>query len=652
MFERDKNELRELGIPLETELDRGPSTTTPATASTATRTRCPPLHLTTDEMTAVALAARVWREAGPASPAARALLKLRPTARASSPTELPAIEPRLSGGEAAFEPLTTAVATRRPVSFGYRTARDVEPTRAAPAALGRRLPARALVRRRAWTATAAPSASSGCPGSRARSRPDGARRRPTTYPPDVDLRARVHLRRRRPADARPAPRPRGCRPRAAPPRRPASSRTGGRGQPTGFDARRTLDAGALAEEIASYGAAVVVARPAGPAPGGRPAARRRSPRAGALRWRRGRATQLARLLSLVPWLQAQPGRHQDRGGGRVRRSSTDQLEKDLQLAFTCELPGPARVFIDIDYLDSDRVSVIDAGSIDRPLRLRADEAVALLVGLRSLAAVPGLQDRAALDSALAKIEDAAGARPSTRTGPAGTAAREAPAPRRARTRRGAPRRRSAGTAGCTWRYWVPSRDEVTERDVDPYPGGDRRRRRLPRGLLLRLGGGPHLPAGPGRRTPRSSTSAADPPGAPRAATSRACSTPRPRTPWSSSTSAPEARWVPEYYACESVVEPPEGAPCGSTLRTGRPPAGRCASCCAWGAPRRVVEPAELAAEVRRSAAEALAAYGVPPGILRPLIARRSNVFKVEPLVAELHLVQPGKVRGRAGRTRR
>ena len=39
MFERDKNELRELGVPLETG-PRGSSTTTPATGSTARRTPC------------------------------------------------------------------------------------------------------------------------------------------------------------------------------------------------------------------------------------------------------------------------------------------------------------------------------------------------------------------------------------------------------------------------------------------------------------------------------------------------------------------------------------------------------------------------------------------------------------------------------------
>ncbi len=129
MFERDKNELRELGVPLETGpagvIDEDPGYRIDREAYAL-----PELRLTRDEMTAVALAARVWRERGPASAAARALLKLEAevgpdgTPRAH---ELPAIEPRLSGGEAAFEPLTTAVAARRPVRFAYRGPRDTEP---------------------------------------------------------------------------------------------------------------------------------------------------------------------------------------------------------------------------------------------------------------------------------------------------------------------------------------------------------------------------------------------------------------------------------------------------------------------------------------------------------------------------------------------
>jgi len=55
------------------------------------------------------------------------------------------------------------------------------------------------------------------------------------------------------------------------------------------------------------------------------------------------------------------------------------------------------------------IVVSQAESIDRPLRLRVDEASALLVALRMLAEVPSLEDRSALSRTIAKLEVAAGA---------------------------------------------------------------------------------------------------------------------------------------------------------------------------------------------------------------------------------------------------
>src|SRR5206468_8773378 len=104
MFEGDKNELRELGIPLESGaggiVDEGPGYRIGREAYAL-----PDLHLTRDEMTAVALAARVWRERGPAAAAARALVKLQADGVDVDPASLPAIGPRLSGGESAFDRL-------------------------------------------------------------------------------------------------------------------------------------------------------------------------------------------------------------------------------------------------------------------------------------------------------------------------------------------------------------------------------------------------------------------------------------------------------------------------------------------------------------------------------------------------------------------
>lgn len=125
MFERDKNELRELGIPLETSGDPGDEDAGYRIDRTAYA--LPDLRLTRDEMVAMALAARVWQEQGPASAAARALLKLSAEGIDVDPIDLPAIEPRLAGGEAAFGPLTTAVSGRQQVQFSYRAARETAP---------------------------------------------------------------------------------------------------------------------------------------------------------------------------------------------------------------------------------------------------------------------------------------------------------------------------------------------------------------------------------------------------------------------------------------------------------------------------------------------------------------------------------------------
>jgi proteasome accessory factor C len=322
--------------------------------------------------------------------------------------------------------------------------------------------------------------------------------------------------------------------------------------------------------------------------------------------------QLARLLSLVPWLQAHPGVAKTEAAAAFA-ISVDQLESDLQLAFTCELPGRPEVFIDIDYLDSDRVSVIDPASIDRPLRLRADEAIALLVGLRSLAAVPGLADRSALDSALAKIEDAAG-RIGVGLGPGGSESAPAPPPGSSGDPTVAVRDALATRRRLHLGYWVPSRDEITERDVDPY-------RVVTVDDAAYLEGYCH--ASEAVRTFRldrvTHAEVLDVPATPPdGRTTRVRETPAVFHPSQEDTVVvldlgPEARWVPEYYACEQVQPQPDG-PDGSlrvSLRTADPRLV-VRLVLRLGGAAVVVEPREVAESVRRAAGEALAAYGVSP----------------------------------------
>ena len=128
----------------------------------------------------------------------------------------------------------------------------------------------------------------------------------------------------------------------------------------------------------------------------------------AARMRETAAARLSRLLALVPWLEQHPGVSISEAAAHFGVQA-EELEQDLWLTICCGLPGhgPDQL-IDIQFWDEDgSIHVIDAQTLDRPLRLSPAEAMSLLVGLRLLAQVPGDHDRAALASATAKLEAAA-----------------------------------------------------------------------------------------------------------------------------------------------------------------------------------------------------------------------------------------------------
>jgi proteasome accessory factor B len=128
MFERDKEELRELGIPLETGFN-SPGDDEAGYRIPRQAYVLPEIRLEPDEAAVLSLAARVWRQAELAGAAAGALLKLRAAGVDASGEETaqPGIEPRLLAGEAAFGPLWEAVRDGRPVTFAYRAAGRSEP---------------------------------------------------------------------------------------------------------------------------------------------------------------------------------------------------------------------------------------------------------------------------------------------------------------------------------------------------------------------------------------------------------------------------------------------------------------------------------------------------------------------------------------------
>jgi proteasome accessory factor B len=129
MFERDKDELRELGIPLET----GPASDEDTGYRISRHDyELPEITLETDEAAVLGLAARVWRRAELAEAAAGGLLKLRAAGVESE--DIPGIEPRVRTDDAAFPAMWQAVRDRRPVKFSYQAvgraipeARHLEP---------------------------------------------------------------------------------------------------------------------------------------------------------------------------------------------------------------------------------------------------------------------------------------------------------------------------------------------------------------------------------------------------------------------------------------------------------------------------------------------------------------------------------------------
>jgi proteasome accessory factor C len=323
------------------------------------------------------------------------------------------------------------------------------------------------------------------------------------------------------------------------------------------------------------------------------------------------AERLRRLLALVPYVASR------KVVGLAETAATfgmteRELIDDLNLAWCVELKDPDPYCpIDLSY-EGGEIVISQAESIERPLRLAADEASALLVALRTLQEASGGmggergtgsgadEPPSPVESVILKLENAA-------AGVAVDRSRVAVVPP-ADEHGWAQRLRAALADGrrVHLRYYVHGRDEATERDVDPmrllvaegrtYLEGWCRRAegvrlfRLDRVLDLRvLDVDADVPgdaepvdvdAGLFRPSPADIVVVLD--------------------------LSAAARWVTEYYLAESMTDLGDGW-LRVTLRT--PDTG-------WvrrlalrlGDDGRVVSPAALATEVRDAATAALALY--------------------------------------------
>jgi proteasome accessory factor B len=122
MFERDKDDLRALGIPLETgfvdkffEDEQGYRIKRDAF-------ELPSIDFAAEEVAVLGLAARVWRHAGLAAATSDALVKLKAAGLSFDREQLDQVQPTLAAEEPSFEAMWQATVHRTPVRFDYRRA--------------------------------------------------------------------------------------------------------------------------------------------------------------------------------------------------------------------------------------------------------------------------------------------------------------------------------------------------------------------------------------------------------------------------------------------------------------------------------------------------------------------------------------------------
>ena len=120
MFDRDKEELRILGIPIEVGAIEKGFEDEVGYRIRRDRFELPEISLEADEAAVVGLAARVWQHASLATATTQGLRKLRAGGVDVDESALSIIEPQLATDEPAFDPVFEAVTTRRPIEFPHQ----------------------------------------------------------------------------------------------------------------------------------------------------------------------------------------------------------------------------------------------------------------------------------------------------------------------------------------------------------------------------------------------------------------------------------------------------------------------------------------------------------------------------------------------------
>ncbi|MDJ0320147.1 WYL domain-containing protein [Pseudarthrobacter sp. PS3-L1] len=429
MFERDKNELRHFGFDVETVTDRGWHHDDPAT----TRYRIgknsntlPDLHLTPEEWAVLRLSAQVWERASLGPAAAGAVRKVQASAAMTEQASGALLQPRIKPAGQSFDELVRAMHLRRPVSFGYAAqGSGHEKTRTVePWGVGSRFGH--------WYLAGFDRDRQDLRFFRLSRLTTGVNLLATgTFDPPSDFNISVALAAfpelpqqeailgMRPGTLQQLRR----RARDAKDPQPDAKEIDDVGQAGLLSDRVAVpfsDIDVLAEELASYGPQVRVEAPRelrdavlqrlrraaefSAAPGPSQAITSAGSSAGQAH---GAEDQLRRMLELVPFLVHNQGLHITEVAQRFGVSRV-QLETDLRILICTGLPeGYPDDLFDIQWED-DHVFITQDLDLTRPIRFTAEEATALLAGVRILDGMPAVAEQQTLDALLLKLTAAAG----------------------------------------------------------------------------------------------------------------------------------------------------------------------------------------------------------------------------------------------------
>lgn len=621
MFERDKRELRDSGIPIQVGTADAFSGEEGYRISRSDY-ELPEIELLPDEAVVLGLAARAWRHASLGEAAANALFKLRSAGVPVDTEAAPGLTPAMRTDEPAFGPVWQAIRDRRPISFDYRKPgqsraqrREIEPwgivnlqghwyvvghDRLRDA---RRVFRLGRIRGGVRVVRTGPDVvvPEGVDLRSVASRHSAVPERTATLRVRTDS---AHALRRRALRVVPGER----------------DSTG-----AGWDTLTLpyTSTSGLVRQVAAYGARAVVVEPeqaraamvehltgvveSAETGGNAEAAGEQEGEDTPARGPRS-ADQLRRLLMLVPYALGRDVRVPE--VARHFGLSEKQVVSDLSLLWMCGLPGytPGDLIeVDLDAAkETGEIIIANADTLAQPLRLTADEAASLVVGLSLLEALPEAQgvEGGALKRVGEKLRTAAGGAVSDLAD--AVQVRVEVDEQVAQTQQRCADALGAGQR-LHLRYLSGYLDQVTERDVDPmglvvqdgqtflegycHLREDVRLFRLDRVLELTV-----LPF-----------AAEVPEGVARRDLSAGVLQRSERDALVTLLLEPSARWVTEDYVCESTAELPGGG-VRATLRTPAP-AWVARLALSLGREGRLVSPEGLAKDVRAEAQRALDHYG-------------------------------------------